>query len=184
MGSGFVGCGGEVVVQSGTGGSSSTSSASVSNGQNVAVTTGVGGTSNCPPEPPPYGSTKCTDDVATGTVCRYDVSCQSGTTSLDLVCGDFAWEMLPGQGCTQPFDSCPGTDYYCDGEWLMPQGTNPPSPCPPTRPNSGEACFSGGMGGVWPACGYYCDDKSTWTVALCDETSPGSEQWLLSPCGG
>ncbi len=184
VGSGLVACGGEVVVQSGTGGSASTSSASVSNGQGVtAVTAGVGGTPTCPPEPPPYGSTGCTDDVVTGTVCRYDVACQSGQTSLEFVCGDFAWEMLPGQGCTQPFDSCPGTNYYCDGEWVLPQGSNPPSPCPSTQPEAGEQCFAGGMGGVWPACGYYCDDQTTWSVAVCDESSlPG--QWVLSPCGG
>jgi len=188
VGSGLIACGGEVVVQSGSGGSASTNtSANVTNGQTSAVSVGSGGsggsTPNCPPEPPAYGSMSCADDVPTGTVCRYDVSCQSGSVDLQFVCGDFAWEMRPGQACTQPFDSCPSTDYYCDGEWVMPQGSNPPSPCPSTRPNGGEACFTGGMGGVWPACGYYCDDKSSWTVAVCDQPAPGQGAWLLSPCG-
>lgn len=188
VGSGLVACGGEVVVQSGTGGSSSSTSTNVTNGQTVSVSTvsvGSGGSApSCPPEPPSFGSTSCTDEVPVGTVCRYDVSCQSGQVSLRFLCGEFAWEMVAGQACSQPFDSCPGTNYYCDGEWLLPQGSNPPSPCPSSRPSGGEACFSGGMGGVWPACGYYCDDMTSWTVAVCDEPSPGQGAWLLSPCGG
>jgi hypothetical protein len=112
-------------------------------------------------------------DVPVGTVCTYDVACQSGTRSLSLLCGEYSWEMAPGQLCTQSYDSCPDTDYYCDTEWLMPLGTNPPAPCPSTRPVDGEKCFSGGFGGVWPNCGYLCDDNATWTVAACEAPMPG-----------
>jgi len=174
VGSSLVACGGDVLVQSnGSGGASSSSAtngATVTSGQTTVasgVSVGSGGSSpGCPPEPPPYGSSACAGEVPVGTVCSYVVPCQSGERSLDFVCAEYSWEMVEGQACTLPFDSCPNTDFYCNGDWILPQGTNPPAPCPSTRPKTGEVCFSGGFG-IWPACGYYCDDKTTWTTAEC-----------------
>ena len=173
-------CGGTAVVESGSGGSSSGNTTATTSGQTTA-TTGTGNTLECPASPPD-GYTQC--DPGPG-VCTYDVACQSGTVALSFTCAEGWWEIQP-TACEQPYDSCPGTEYYCNGEWIMPQGTNPPSPCPDTAPLAGEPCFSGGMGGVWENCGYYCGPQagSAWTVASCPFDDPESVWQYDGVCEG
>ncbi|MCE7888248.1 MAG: hypothetical protein DYH12_00850 [Sorangiineae bacterium PRO1] len=89
------------------------------------------------------------------------------------------WQIEP-KACdpAKPYDSCPNTDLYCgSGGWSIPQGTNPPSPCPSVPPKLGEQCYAGGFGGVWESCGYPCSTASGtsgWTVMKC----------LYNPDGG
>lgn len=180
-----VACGGNVVVDPGGSGGAGTSTATTSSnattGTGTAVVTSSSGTTmtttgpmpECPPELP-NGYTLC--DVPESVVCTYDVSCQSGNVALSFQCTDETWQVLP-QMCAQPYDSCPGTELYCSGQWLLPQGTNPPSPCPDTAPTAGATCFAGGFGGVWEQCGYPCDDSpnAPWTVATCTSTDPNTD---------
>ena len=97
------------------------------------------------PTSPPDGYTQC--DPGPG-VCTYDVACQSGTVALSFTCTEGWWELEP-TACEQPYGLVSGTQYYCNGEWTMPQGTNPPSPCPDTRPPAGEPASPV----AWAACG-------------------------------
>lgn len=182
-------CGGEVVLQEGAGGGASTSTSSA--GGSIG-TTGVSASSGepstgtgtvnppppaCPPEAPD-AYTSC--DLEPGQTCTYDVSCQSGLRTLSFRCGALGLYEFADQACEVPYDSCPGTEYYCDGTWWMPNSTNPPSPCPQDAPMGGDACLVGEMGGDWPYCGYACDgvDASNgWTVLSCVGPD-GDQQWF------
>jgi hypothetical protein len=68
----------------------------------------------------------------------------------------------------------------------MPQGTNPPSPCPPTQPVVGAECYSGGFGGVHEKCGYLCDPATGtgWTVMSCPIATAESAWESDGACGG
>jgi hypothetical protein len=59
--------------------------------------------------------------------------------------------------------------------------------CPVTPPPEGEACSTGGMGGVWEHCGYRCklgDPASPWTVATCS-VPQGQGYWIYDDaCDG
>jgi hypothetical protein len=168
-------CAGKAIVdgeaQDGAGGTS----ASGSNGTTDAVvgSTTTGNDPQCPPSwPEPY--VECTPSSS---VCTYDVPCQSGTVAIGFQCVSGYWETAETP-CTLPYDSCAGTDYYCDGSWWMPTGTNPPSPCPDAAPRPLEPCFTGDFGGVWENCGYYCSPGgSTWTIATCVAGPDGNGAW-------
>lgn len=179
-------CGTEVVVFSPGGSGGATGSSTSSNGStgsesvtstgsgttDVATTSAGPGGGDVPPPvdcpaDPPSGYEACT--IEAGEQCVYDVACQSGVVELRFTCSadGYGWTVVD-QACAQPYDSCPGTELYCDGSWWQPTGTNPPSPCPSEPPQEFSACYTGGFGGVWENCGYYCDDQSTvWTVATC-----------------
>ncbi len=186
-------CGGSTNSDSGTGGTAGTSGSGGSTGGvggsggtggAPGGSGGVGGTSvdagaNCPPTVPGWYE-QCT----AGQSCNYDVACQSGAQSFNYVCNENSfWDLAP-KSCDKPYDSCPGTELYCNAGfgWSIPQGTNPPSPCPDTRPNPGDACSAAPMGGVWENCGYPCDATPTakWTVLTCkyDPADPtGQSTW-------
>ncbi|MCA9624249.1 MAG: hypothetical protein KC731_34730 [Myxococcales bacterium] len=180
-------CGGTAVIDGqGQGGTTSTSSntnasSSASSGQ-ISVTTED--TINCPDEPP-GPDTPC---QAGPGICNYDVVCQSGTQPISFTCPSdvLLWTIEP-TACT-PCDSCPGTAYYCSGgQWVMPQGSNPPSPCPNEPPVPGSFCQPEGMGAVWECCGYLCSDipEDPWGVAVCKATSVGNGEWVFeTSCGG
>ncbi len=156
---------------------------------------GAGGapSSDCPPQLPDVGQ-QCSVEVLQQTVCEYDVPCQSGSVKLGFRCtGDSTyaeWHVEPSQ-CGEQYDSCPGTQLYCDGTWWSPDGTNPPSPCPATRPAWGTECSTSSMGGVHASCGYRCGGTSTaWTIGTCiqqevaDAGVPPVGQWYWdSACG-
>src|SRR5690606_6694476 len=94
-------------------------------------------------------------------------------------CTNGWWEIAP-QPCGFPYDSCPGTELYCDGQWWMPTGTNPPSPCAATIPDPGTPCYPGGMGGDWEHCGYACGpdpELSGWVVASCVPSGEQNHVW-------
>jgi len=144
---------------------------------------GVGGGPNCPATLP-----SSYDPCVDGAACLYDVPCQSGTVSFTLSCANGYWDVAPGT-CAQPYDSCPGTMLHCEPSygWTMPQGTNPPSPCPDPVPVAGEQCYSGGFGGVHEKCGYPCDPatKSGWTVMTCPYEGGTDSKWQSDgACGG
>lgn len=171
-------CGGSATVEPDSeGGATGSGGAGTGNGSgnNGGAGTAGGGTGNvggdtgtCPPSnPEPFA--QCDD----GSVCTYDVACESGPVALTFVCESSYWTIAP-QPCDQPFDHCDGTEYYCDDQWWMPTGTNPPSPCPPELPEAGTACTPGGMGGVWENCGYDVGDEC-WIVATCVSPDPGFE---------
>ncbi len=135
---------------------------------------------DCNPPPPPCPDTlpawwdSCGPELA-GAQCSYGIDCQSGTQVFVMECAAGAWKLQPSR-CVREADSCPGTELHCQGEeWWMPQGTNPPSPCPPALPGAGEMCFAGGFGGTHEACGYRCDGG--WQVARCV-----SGAWDLGAC--
>ncbi len=130
---------------------------------------GAGGAPDCPATlPGPW------DTCVAGTQCGFDLDCQSGSISLGFTCaGDasYSYWQVDSQSCVEEFDSCAGTQLYCSGQWWVPQGTNPPSPCPDARPTDGEACSTMDMGGVHEQCGYRCAGPNTpWTVATCVTT--------------
>jgi hypothetical protein len=144
------------------------------------TTGGVGGFGGNPPLCPaalPGWYEQCAPD---GVQCGYDIGCQSGQVSITLTCTSGYWNVVPGT-CAQPYDSCPGTDLYCSEGygWTMPQGTNPPSPCPATKPAVGEKCYSGGFGGVHEKCGYPCDPATGagWTVMTCPYQNGPDSAW-------
>lgn len=179
-------CGSTVVMdgeaEEGTGGqtTTSTSSSSVGGSGSGGQTTASSSTGTNPPAPcpaeAPDGYTSC--DLPPDQICTYDVPCQSGVRSLSFVC-DAGMFVFTDQACVEPYDSCPGTEYYCDGSWWMPALTNPPSPCPEVIPPDGTPCYPGGMGNDWEHCGYACDGKdasSGWTVVSCVEDG-GSFAW-------
>ena len=156
----------------GTGTSASTSSTATSG---PASSSSTGNPIDCPPTSP-SGYVPC--EVSPG-VCSYDVACQSGQVNLSFTCASGYWEIVPSP-CAFPYDSCPGTEYYCDSSWWMPTATNPPSPCPEEPPPAGEPCTTGGMGGVWEHCGYRCklgDPSAQWTIATCT-SDVGSGFWV------
>lgn len=129
----------------------------------------------------PDSYTQCTEK---GQSCTYDVQCQSGLITHTFSCSSLGyWVLGVHPPCDKPFDSCPGTMLYCSTNgWNMPEGTNPPSPCPAAAPVEGAECYSGGFGGVYPDCGYACGPSgSGWQVAHCpyDETQ---SHWTLGPC--
>ncbi len=179
------GCGGEIVFTetssssaSGSGGATSSASgpgttASSSNGTSVggstSVSSGVGGSNPvyCPAEPPSVYDT-CT--IHPDEACFYTLGCQSGPVQLGFICreGRQGWDVMH-HDCAYEYDSCPGTELYCSGQWWLPEGTNPPAPCPNPGPAEGSECYSGGFGGVHEKCGYMCDveGQSVWTVATC-----------------
>lgn len=166
----FVDASGDGAGAAGGGGASASSVGS--NGGSTSVATAVSSSSGNPiicPAMSPSGYEQC--DPAPG-VCTYEVACQSGTVSLSFTCVEEGWWEIEPSPCPEPYDSCPGTEYYCDMGWFMPIGTNPPSPCPAMPPPNGDACYTGGMGGVWEHCGYHCalgDPSTPWTVATCTE---------------
>lgn len=178
-------CGGIAVVDPDTTGSggSSTGTGTGAGTSTGAVTTATSGQASssasgnpitCPPTSP-SGYDPCEVSDA---VCSYDVACQSGQVGLSFTCASGYWEILPSP-CALPYDSCPGTEYYCDVSWWMPTGTNPPSPCPQAPPPVGEPCMAGKMGAVWEHCGYRCelgDPGAEWTVATCT-SDVGSGFW-------
>ncbi len=131
----------------------------------------------CPPDPPGsgFGYMKC---PVKGASCSYDVACQSGLQKFTFNCDSTGYWNVATKKCDQPYDSCPKSDLYCSGEWSVPQGTNPPSPCPATLPKAGDKCTAGGFGGVWENCGYRCDasPNAKWTVMSCkyDPTTPST----------
>lgn len=136
---------------------------------------GSGGNVGCPPDPPSAFAT-----CAQGTTCKYDIACQSGKQTFTYVCQGATYQAwaINAKSCdpTKPYDSCPKTDLYCGtGGWSIPQGTNPPSPCPETAPLAGATCYAGGFGGVWENCGYPCKTASGsgWTVMKCSYNPDG-----------
>jgi hypothetical protein len=137
-----------------------------------------GNPTTCPPAHPGVFET-CA--LGAGEVCAYDVSCQSGDVQLEFHCVNGYWDVLPDE-CRMRYDSCPGTQFYCDTQWWMPQGTNPPSPCPDVAPAEGETCFSGDLGGVWENCGYFCGDSNIWGVATCTDGPMGSTWQYNGTC--
>ena len=181
-----VACGGTAVIDpSGAGGNASSSSTSSSSASNSSASnsssSGAGGNgSDCPPTVP-TAATPCS--LVKSKSCSYIVACQSGDVSLSFTCSkDDPWQVVAGILCSYPHDSCPGTELYCSGQWSLPQGTNPPAPCPATIPAAGGMCQSFGFGGVWDKCGYPCDGSdvaSGWKVATCGG-DPG--QWQHGPC--
>ena len=171
-------CGGTAIVDAdaGSGGDAGGTTASVGStgagGTTSVGTTGVGAGPACPGEAPD-GYATCEPHEA---LCTYEVACQSGVVTLEFGCLDGTWSIGPDT-CVEPYDSCPGTEYYCGDEgWWMPFASNPPSPCPAEPPQADTPCFTGGMGGVWEQCGYRCDDApdAAWTIATC----------VMSPTGG
>ncbi len=179
-------CGGLAIVDAdghGTGAGGGTTGTSTTGATTATATASSSGGNITCPATAPSGYVSC---EASPGVCSYPVSCQSGTVTLSFTCAEGWWELEPSP-CAQPYDSCPGTEYYCDGSWWMPTGTNPPSPCPEKPPPAGEPCVAGGMGGVWEHCGYHCtlgDPSSGWTVATCNNPN-GEGVWTYDgTCGG
>lgn len=180
---GAAACGGNIYVQgeeSGGGGEGGSETTTVTSNGGGTVTVSTTSSTNPPACPPTLvdGYTSC--EEYEGSFCSYDVSCQSGTVNLSFSCAGGYWQVEP-QACEQPYDSCPGTELYCDGSWWMPNATNPPSPCPTTIPPAGTPCFPGGMGGVWEHCGYSCGgdpELSGWIIASCEGKDPnGPHSW-------
>lgn len=187
-GSGGGGTGGQVQTggsagagaTGGSAGSAGSAGAGASGGfAGAGGTGGVGpdGGPICPPDPPGsgFGYMKC---PVKGASCSYDVACQSGLQKFTFNCDSTGYWNVATKKCDQPYDSCPKSDLYCSGEWSVPQGTNPPSPCPATLPKAGDKCTAGGFGGVWENCGYRCDasPNAKWTVMSCkyDPTTPST----------
>lgn len=169
-------CGGAATLEpSGSGG------AGPPGGSGAGGEAGAGGQHvDCPPEAP-QASTPC--ELGEAIVCTYPVDCQSGQRSLGFRCaGSGLWDMAPGQTCEYPYDSCPNTTYYCDGEWLIP-GPEAPTPCPSVAPAAAQTCFPGVPGASWELCGYSCDADASagWTIATCvelfDPNNPGAWQY-------
>jgi hypothetical protein len=134
----------------------------------VSTSGAVGSTPvDCPAEPPsPYAVCRLPEDGA----CTYTIDCQSGPVELTFTCSEdaFGW-VVAAKDCDYEYDSCPGTELYCVGQWWMPEGTNPPSPCPNPPPTEFSPCTTGAFGGVHQHCGYPCEDdaSSGWTIATC-----------------
>ena len=138
------------------------------------------------PTMPPKSFEPCMLTVSTS--CKYQVACQSGKLNFEFTCGPGGWNITPGKTCDYPHDSCAGTDLYCNNEWILPQGTNPPAPCPSMLPPVGQTCVAGGFGGTWEKCGYPCDGKDPntgWLVATCSGTINMPGIWThVGTCDG
>jgi hypothetical protein len=189
-----IACGGTAVIDgdagqggatgSGASGSGATGSGASGSGASGSGASGPGGgvSIQCPSERPnPY--LECAEPA--GQRCSYEVKCQSGVVELEFECANGFWALAPTE-CRAPYDSCPGTEYYCDGQWWEPVGSNPPSPCPESAPPEGTPCYPGGMGGDWEHCGYLCaPEPSAWTVASCLPDATGQTTWQYDgACGG
>jgi hypothetical protein len=148
----------------------------------VGGTGGTGGTGGVPcPKEVPDGYTQCPVE---GQTCVFDVACQSGTVSHTFSCSSYGnWTLSVHPPCDEMYDSCPGTMLYCSANgWSMPEGTNPPSPCPATPPAEGSECYSGGFGGVYEFCGYPCGPSGAgWQIAQCPYSDTQSK-WTLGAC--
>lgn len=164
-------CGGSTKTDPGTGGTAGTSSS----GGGAGTSPDAG--ANCPPTVP-GSSPPCSQ----GQSCSYDVNCQSGVQSFEYVCNQHSTWEVTAKSCDKPYDSCPGTELYCNGNdgWFYPQGSNPPYPCPESRPSAGVPCQIN-FNGTWEHCGYPCDSSPTakWTVSTCayDSTSLSGRSW-------
>lgn len=177
-------CQSEVLVftPTGSGGASSsagpTTSSSSSSAAGPTTSASSGGGSvpdNCPADAPTsYEACPIGEDAS----CTYTLDCQSGPVQLTFVCSEdeFGWRVAD-QACDFEYDSCMGTELYCSGQWWMPQGTNPPSPCPNDPPEEFSTCWAGGMGGMHEHCGYRCDETGAWTVATCSGTFDEEGSW-------
>lgn len=187
-GSGATGGGGATGGSGGTGatgGSSGTgATGGAAGGGAMGGSGGTDGGTACPPTMPM--ASNCTVDA--GVKCSYDVECQGGKHTFVLTCEGTTykeWTLAP-QACDpkKPFDSCANTQLHCSGtNWTLPQGTNPPSPCPATLPSPGDTCYSGGFGGVWEFCGYPCSTAggAGWTVMTCPYNLDGGQStWAVS----
>lgn len=176
-----IACGGSATFnefsEAGAGGASSSASG-VGQGPTSSVSVGTGGSnpSNCPATPPTSWE-QC--ELGLDEVCSYAIACQSGQRTIDFQCADYGYWFTAGS-CDHHADSCPGTELYCSGgTWYMPEGTNPPAPCPADKPEAGSECFAGGWGGgTWEQCGYSCFEPGAeaWTIATCAPSAdPGED---------
>ncbi|MCA9632500.1 MAG: hypothetical protein KC766_32830, partial [Myxococcales bacterium] len=81
-------------------------------------------------------------------------------------CTDYGTWTIERYACSNPYDSCPGTEITCYDEWQVWEGTNPPPPCPAEKPAPSSACDNNW--GFGPAtCGYPCENGKGWTVGTC-----------------
>lgn len=169
--------GGTVDGAAGMGGAQSCSVGAATNPSDPSVL--VAQSSNDPACPATPDAEGCALD---GTVCSYEVPCQSGTITFPYQCeggvlygggyGDIACDLL--------HDSCPiikkTCEQYTDGSvgWTPAGGTDDPPICPWDRPAEGSTCKLGLYGGG--RCGFWCgEEHATWTIATCEpKAHPGT----------
>jgi hypothetical protein len=158
---------------------------------------GSGGTAGtnagaCPAKPPPLqayaGDLTCPAAAAAPSGCEYTFNCQNGSAvPFRFSCAPGAAWKIESTPCSQPYDFCsyPQSDarVRCvDGYWSLVGGSDPPAPCPPARPSTGDACFRD-PAAEQATCGYWCNDGKTWTVAVC--VASGDGKWKLdNACPG
>jgi hypothetical protein len=148
-------------------GTSGTAGTAGAGGTGTAGISGAGGNPAACPTTPPEPYVQCDHALFNGQLCTYTVDCQSGPgNQIAFTCSENGYWQIPQQACSNPYDSCPGTSINCwGGYWTIPEGTNPPPPCPEKKPVPGDVCTSFGFGP--PTCGYPCEEGSGWTVGTC-----------------
>ncbi len=141
----------------------------------------AGPVADCPSAPPTFEGEGWNDCAAARAPrCHYDVTCQSGVVPLDFRCAPGGWVLDGPPACVQPYDSCPGTSLHCvptyGWTFEVSYDSNPPGPCPASRPSPGATCRPGGFGGDPDACGYACSGGvvAPWTVLRCEPGSAGA----------
>lgn len=118
---------------------------------------------NCPPKPPPRFS--ACERALGDLTCTYPLKCQSGTHSITFSCKDGITRVHDAP-CEHEADWCEAAVQCWNSKWYRHEGTNPPPPCPETRPTATDSCQWEGFKREGP-CGFFCDDKTKWTVGSC-----------------
>ncbi len=179
------GCSTESANSKSSGGAGGSGGASDAGGLDGA-SGGVGGAGDAATQCPPTLSNDvgCSADVEN---CEYTVQCQGGPQTFSIWCkkGLDGWQLSPKDcDASKLYDSCPGTEVYCDenGKWVLRGGLNPPVPCPATPKADGEMCFDGEERGYTSPCGYPCAPlgKSGWMVTECVAGPDAGLVWQTS----
>jgi hypothetical protein len=150
---------------------------SASAGHDGAGDDGMPVVAECPDIAPRAMSSEPCPENLPAEGCSYTLDCASGQRDFTFVCSSQFWYVEPSP-CERQWEFCTGGDQQvrCDegfegdlvwgGRFTAYDG---PAACPTETPHDGDPCGDGPFAML--ACGYFCDDGTTWTTGHCDDST-------------